>query len=94
MKIKVDDIEINVRDISYRQKLEIKGEFHDVYHNGTKNVKQKDFNSLFASIADIAFINPEEELKKYNYDIELKILTQAMMDYLELSDQSKKADGG
>ena len=94
MKIKVDDIEINVRDISYRQKLEIKGEFHDVYHNGVKNVKQKDFNSLLASIAEIAFMNPQEQLKEYDYDTELKILTQAMMDYLELSYQSKKADGG
>ena len=94
MKIKVDDIEINVRDISYRQKLEIKGEFHDVYHNGTNNVKQKDFNSLLASVAEIAFMTPQEQLKESDYDTELKILTQAMMDYLELSDKLKKVDGG
>ena len=94
MKVKVDDLEINVRDIKYRQKLEIKGEFADVYKNGSDNVKQKEFNSLLASVAEIAFSNPSDFFKKYDYDTELKILTQTMMDYLELSDQSKKKDGG
>ena len=65
----------------------------DVYKNGTDNVKQKEFNSLLASVAEIAFVNPSESFKKYDYDTELKILTQTMMDYLELSDQSKKVDG-
>ena len=94
MKVKVDDFEINVRDVKYRQKLEIKGEFADVYKNGSDNVKQKEFNSLLASVAEIAFSNPSDFFKKYDYDTELKILTQTMMDYLELSDQSKKKDGG
>jgi len=94
MKVKVDDLEISVRDITYRQKKELQGEFADVYANGTDKVKQKEFNSLLASVAEIAFSNPSKFFKKYDYDIELRILTQAMMDYLELSDQSKKVDGG
>ena len=93
MKVKVDNLEISVRDINYRQKKELQGEFADVYKNGTDNVKQKEFNSLLASVAEIAFVNPSESFKKYDYDTELKILTQTMMDYLELSDQSKKVDG-
>ena len=41
MKIEVDGLELIVRDIKYKQKLELKGEFHDVYRNGVDNVKQK-----------------------------------------------------
>jgi len=93
MKIEVDGLELIVRDIKYKQKLELKGEFHDVYRNGADNVKQKEFNSLLGSVAEIAFSDPESGLKKYDYDIELKILTKAMMEYLELSDESKKVDG-
>lgn len=93
MKVKVDDLEILVRDIKYKQKLELKGEFHDVYGNGTDNVKQKEFNSLLGSVADIAFSNPDSDMKKYDYDTQLKLLTQCMMNYLELSDESKKVDG-
>lgn len=93
MKVKVDDLEVLVRDIKYKQKLELKGEFHDVYRNGTDNVKQKEFNSLLGSVADIAFSDPDSDMKKYDYDTQLKLLTQCMMDYLELSDKSKKVDG-
>jgi predicted subunit of tRNA(5-methylaminomethyl-2-thiouridylate) methyltransferase len=93
MKVKVDDLEISVRDILYRQKKELQGEFADVYINGTDKVKQKEFNSLLASVAEIAFVNPSEFFKKYDYDTELRILTQTMMDYLQLSNQSKKVDG-
>jgi subtilase family serine protease len=93
MKVVVDDLEIQVKNISYRQKLEIQGEFADVYKNGTDNVKQREFNSLLGRVAEIAFVNPDQSLKKYEYEIQLKILTQAMMDYLELSDQSKKIEG-
>lgn len=93
MKVVVDDLEVQVRNISYRKKLEIQGEFADVYKNGTDNVKQRDFNSLLGRVAEIAFVNPDISLKKYDYEIQLKILTQAMMDYLELSDQSKKIEG-
>jgi hypothetical protein len=93
MKIEVDDLELIVRDIKYKQKLELKGEFHDVYRNGVDNVKQKEFNSLLGSVAEIAFSDPESGLKEYDYDTELKILTKAMMEYLELSDESKKVDG-
>ena len=94
MKVKIDDLEINVRNIKYRQRLEIQGEFADVYKDGTDNVKQKEFNSLLGTVAEIAFSNPDKSLKKYDYDIQLRILTQAMMDYLELSDKLKKVYGG
>ena len=93
MKVKVDDLEVLVRDIKYKQKLELKGEFHDVYRNGIDNIKQKEFNSLLGSVANIAFSNPDSDMKKYDYDTQLKLLTQCMMDYLELSDESKKVDG-
>tara|TARA_Y100000401_G_scaffold44683_1_gene34212 strand:+ start:4810 stop:5094 length:285 start_codon:yes stop_codon:yes gene_type:complete len=93
MKVKVDNLEVLVRDIKYKQKLELKGEFHDVYRNGIDNVKQKDFNSLLGSVAEIAFSDPDSDMKKYDYDTQLKLLTQCMMDYLELSDESKKVDG-
>ena len=93
MKVKVDDLEVLVRDIKYKQKLELKGEFHDVYRNGIDNIKQKEFNSLLGSVANIAFSNPDSDMKKYDYDTQLKVLTQCMMDYLELSDESKKVDG-
>ena len=94
MKIEVDGLELIVRDIKYKQKLELKGEFHDVYRNGVDNVKQKEFNSLLGSVAEIAFSDPESGLKEYDYDSELKILTKAMMEYLELSDESKKSRWG
>ena len=56
-------------------------------------LSKKEFNSLLGSVAEIAFSDPESGLKEYDYDSELKILTKAMMEYLELSDESKKVDG-
>jgi hypothetical protein len=93
MKIKVDGSEITARDINYKQKLELQGEFADVYSNGSENVKQKDFNSLLGSTAEIAFQNPKEYLKQFDYDFQLKILTAILMNYMELSDSSKKENG-
>lgn len=93
MKVVLDGIEIMVRDIKYRNKLELKGEFADVYRNGIDNVSQKEFNSLLGSVSDIAFADPETALKEHDYDMQLKILTKTMMDYLELSEESKKEQG-
>ena len=93
MKIKIDDKNILVKNITYKEKLEIHGEFADVYKNGIKKVKQKEFNILLANVAEIAFNNPEEDLKKYDYNKQLEILTKCMMNYLGLSDSSKKEDG-
>jgi hypothetical protein len=93
MKVVLDGIEIMVRDIKYRNKLELKGEFADVYRNGIDNVSQKEFNSLLGSVSDIAFADPETALKEHDYDTQLKILTKTMMDYLELSEESKKEQG-
>tara|TARA_R100001082_G_scaffold4772_2_gene3425 strand:+ start:4593 stop:4877 length:285 start_codon:yes stop_codon:yes gene_type:complete len=93
MKLKIDDKEILVKNISYKDKLGLQGEFADVYKNGTQNVKQKEFNILLGNVAEIAFNNPEEDLKKYDYDFQLKILSQCLMDYLGLSNTSKKGNG-
>ena len=93
MKVVLDDIEIMVRDIKYKNKLELKGEFADVYRNGIDNVSQKEFNSLLGSVSDIAFADPETALKEHDYDMQLKILTKTMMNYLELSEESKKEQG-
>jgi hypothetical protein len=92
MKVKVDDLEIQVRNINYRQKKGLQGEYMDVYGKSAK-IKQKDFNLLLASVAEIAFSNPEEAFKDYDSITEDKILIQTLMDYLELSDQSKKIEG-
>jgi len=93
MKVVLDGIEIMVRDIKYRNKLELKGEFADVYRNGIDDVSQKEFNSLLGSVSDIAFADPETALKEHDYDMQLKILTKTMMNYLELSEESKKEQG-
>ena len=93
MELKIEDQKIVVKNITYKEKLGLQGEFADVYKNGTDNVKQKEFNILLGNVAEIAFNNPEQDLKKYDYDFQLTILTKCMMDYLGLSDSSKKEDG-
>jgi len=93
MEIKVDKKTILVKDLSYKDKLGLQGEFADVYKNGTEKVKQKDFNILLGNVAEIAFNNPQEDLKKYDYDFQLKLLTKCLMNYLGLSDSSKKENG-
>jgi len=94
MKIEVDGQEILIRNISYSAKLGLQGEFADVYRNGTEKVKQKEFNLLLGHTAEIAFSDPDDALKKHDYEFQLKILTACMMDYLGLSDAEKKDDGG
>ena len=93
MEIKVDKKTILVNDLSYKDKLGLQGAFADVYKNGTKKVKQKVFNILLVNVAEIAFNNPQEDLKKYDYDFQLKLLTKCLMNYLGLSDSSKKENG-
>lgn len=93
MIVKVDKISIQVKNITYREKKGLLGEYGDVYRNGVNKVKQKDFSLLLASVAEIAFLDPEKSLKKYDGITEDKILIQTLMDYLELSDQSKKIEG-
>ena len=94
MKIEVEGQEILVRNISYSQKLGLQGEFADVYKNGTDNVSQKDFNLLLGHTAEIAFNDPNNDLKNHEYEFQLKILTACMMNYLGLSDTEKKQAGG
>jgi hypothetical protein len=37
--------------------------------------------------------NPDDSLKEYPYEVQLKILTNIMSEYLGLSDNQKKSDG-
>ena len=97
MKIKVDDIEILVKDIKYGQKLELLGHYQDVLkpvHENTGEISQREFNTLLGHVSEIAFNNAEKDLKSYAYDVQIKILTQTLLDYLGLSLESKKEDGG
>ena len=93
MKIKVDEHIIQIKPINYVDRLGIKGEFADVYKDGTNNVSQKAFNLLLGHTAEIAFNNPDTALEEYPYDVQLKILTNIMSEYLGLSDNQKKSDG-
>ena len=94
MKIEVEGKEILIRSIDYSQKLGLQGEFADVYANGADKVKQKEFNLLLGHTAEIAFHKPDDSLKEYEYDFQLKILMACMMEYLGLSASAKKEDGG
>ena len=94
MKIEVEGKEFVVKNINYLDKLGLHGEFADVYRNGTKKVKQKEFNILLAHTAEIAFNKPEDFLKEHEYEFQLKILIAIMMEYLGLSASAKKEDGG
>tara|TARA_Y100000034_G_scaffold95697_1_gene116348 strand:+ start:438 stop:722 length:285 start_codon:yes stop_codon:yes gene_type:complete len=94
MKIEVEGQEFLIKEISYSDKLGLHGEFADVYKNGTDNVSQKDFNILLGHTAEIAFNKPEDFLKEYEYEFQLKILMAIMMEYLGLSASAKKEDGG
>ena len=89
MKIEVDGHIIQIKPISYVDRLGLQGEFADVYANGTDNVSQKKFNLLLGHTAEIAFNNPDDSLKEYPYEVQLKILTNIMSEYLGLSDNQK-----
>ena len=93
MKIEVDGHIIQIKPISYVDRLGLQGEFADVYANGTDNVSQKKFNLLLGHTAEIAFNDADSSLKEYPYEVQLKILTQIMSEYLGLSDNQKKSDG-
>ena len=97
MKIEVDGQEILIRDIKYRDKLELFGHYQDVFkpvHENSGEVKNIEFNALLGHTAEIAFANPENALKEHDYEFQLKILTACTMDYLGLSDAAKKENGG
>ena len=83
----------NIANVNTTGFKESRAEFADVYANGTDNVSQKAFNLLLGHTAEIAFNNPDTALKEYAYDVQLKILTNIMSEYLGLSDNQKKSDG-
>ncbi len=93
MKIEVEGNVIQIKPISYVDRLGLKGEFADVYANGTEKVSQKEFNFLLGHVSEIAFVDPEKSLEGFDYSIQLKILTNIMSEYLGLSDNQKKSDG-
>lgn len=94
MKIDVEGNEIQIRPISYSNKLELKGHFIDVYKNGVNDVSARNYNKLLGHASEIAFVNPEEILSKYDEDTQIKILTQALMEYIGESQEAKKDNGG
>ena len=93
MKVEVDGHVIQIKPINYVDRLGIKGEFADVYKNGTDNVTTKAFYLLLGSVSEIAFNDSEKSLKGYDDDTQIKILTAILSEYLGLSDKQKKSDG-
>lgn len=93
MKVEVDGHIIQIKPISYVDRLGIKGEFADVYKDGTDNVTTKEFYLLLGSVSEIAFDNSEKSLKGYDDNTQIKILTAVLSEYLGLSDNQKKSDG-
>ena len=96
MKVVLDDIEIMVKDIKYGQKLELLGHYQDVLkpvHEKTGEISQRQFNTLLSHVSEIAFLNAEDDLKKYDYSVQINLLTKILLDYLNLSVESKKENG-
>jgi|TARA_R100000773_G_C4214406_1_gene113350 hypothetical protein len=96
MKVVLDDIEIMVKDIKYGQKLELLGHYQDVLkpvHEKTGEISQRQFNTLLSHVSEIAFLNAEDDLKKYDYSVQINLLTKILLDYLDLSVESKKENG-
>ena len=93
MKIEVDGNIIQIKPIGYVDRLGIKGEFADVYKDGTDNVTTKAFYLLLGSVSEIAFDDSEKSLKEYDDNTQIKILTAILSEYLGLSDNQKKSDG-
>ena len=96
MKVVLDEIEIMVKDIKYGQKLELLGHYQDVLkpvHEKTGEISQRKFNTLLSHVSEIAFLNAEDDLKKYDYSVQINLLTKILLDYLDLSEESKKENG-
>ena len=96
MKVVLDDIEIMVKNIKYGQKLELLGHYQDVFkpvHEKTGEISQRKFNTLLSHVSEIAFLNAEDDLKKYDYNVQINLLTKILLDYLDLSEESKKENG-
>ena len=96
MKVVLDDIEIMVKNIKYGQKLELLGHYQDVLkpvHEKTGEISQRQFNTLLSHVSEIAFLNAEDDLKKYDYSVQINLLTKILLDYLDLSEESKKENG-
>ena len=96
MKVVLDDLEIMVKDIKYGQKLELLGHYQDVLkpvHEKTGEISQREFNTLLSHVSEIAFLNAEDDLKKYDYSVQINLLTKILLNYLDLSEESKKENG-
>ena len=93
MKVEVDGHVIQIKPINYVDRLGIKGEFADVYKDGTDNVTTKAFYLLLGSVSEIAFNDSEKSLKGYDHNTQIKILTAILGEYIGQSDNQKKSDG-
>jgi len=97
MKIEVEGQEILIRDINYRNKLELLGHYQDVFkpiHENKGEVSQKEYHSLLGHTSEIAFTNTTDFEAKYSLNEQIDILTKALMEYLGLTITEKKDDGG
>ena len=96
MKVVLDDIEIMVKNIKYGQKLELLGHYQDVLkpvHEKTGEISQRKFNKLLSHVSEIAFLNADDDSNKYDYSVQINLLTKILLDYLDLSVESKKENG-
>ena len=59
----------------------------------TGEISQRQFNTLLSHVSEIAFLNAEDDLKKFDYSVQINLLTKILLDYLDLSEESKKENG-
>jgi len=90
MKIETAKGDLIVNDIKYRKQLALKGHFAEVYKGGVDNVDLEDFYDLLGHCAEIALPNPEEVLKDYSGDEEIRLLSDVLFRYVGLDPDVKK----
>ena len=93
MKIEVNKKEYEINPINYADKLELRGYFWDVYKYGEEKIVHREKNKLLAYCAKLAFDNPDKILEGLDDNME-QVLMQIMLEYMGLSDTSKKENGG
>lgn len=92
MKIEVNGKKYNVNPISYSDKLELRGWFWDVFQNGENNVNHRQKGKLFAFVSKIAFNDPSKSIDSFKDEPEI-VIQGIMLEYLGMSDASKKENG-
>ena len=96
MKVVLDGIEVVVKDIKYGEKIELFGHYQDVLKpvfDKTGEISHRKLYALLGHVSEIAFQNAENDLKKYDINVQTNLLTKILLNYLELSEESKKEQG-